>query len=198
MANQLNREGWLHRMAELQRTWFREHKLPIVGRITITMATVGTRKRGNCRPIRMKDEKLNHIFISAYENDFNSDAEVAGTIAHELLHATVGVEAQHGKLFKDGMKAIGLVGLATQAQPGPEFNAYLEELCKSIGPIPKYGVMRPRRRKRVITGPTKFQCSECKLTVPLTVYAYELAGPPKCWNEECDNCGKEMIEKEIK
>lgn len=193
MAKQLNREGWLHRMAELQREWFSAHDMKIVGSITITMATIKKGFLGHCQSVWVEGEKRNHICVSAYENDHRSEINLAGTISHELLHAVLNqrfnrLSKLHGKEFKDGMDKLGLIGNATRALPGPELTTHLQALCDHLGPIPRFGVIRPPKitREPGDSSP-RFQCPECKLTIQLTNYAYNLAGEPKCWNEGCDN-----------
>jgi hypothetical protein len=57
-------------------------------------------------------------------------------LAHELVHATVGTAAGHGKPFKQCALKIGLQGPMRATTAGPEFRAWTEALIGRIGPYP--------------------------------------------------------------
>ena len=63
------------------------------------------------------------IFINPIED---RPVEVAGTLAHELVHATVGLEAAHKGPFKRCALAIGLTGKMTATVNGPAFIEWFE------------------------------------------------------------------------
>jgi hypothetical protein len=112
----LNREAWLHRMAEMLRPWFREHGYPIHGRITLTMATTGGKAilKGFCTTPVAKDG-TNHVLISAYENYFADTVDVCTTLVHELTHAVLPYKAGQGKLFKAAAAKLKFARIPDQA-----------------------------------------------------------------------------------
>jgi len=63
--------------------------------------------------------------------------QIAATLAHELTHAAVGIQAKHGKAFATVAKGLGLTGKMAATVPGPEFDKMIAPLC------PQHGAMTP-------------------------------------------------------
>lgn len=70
--------------------------------------------------------------------------QVLATLAHELIHAALGIEEGHGPNFKRVYKAIGLAGRATATHAGPEFIEAMQPVIAKIGEIP-HGIMQSDR-----------------------------------------------------
>jgi hypothetical protein len=62
--------------------------------------------------------------------------QVAAIVAHELVHAAVGVEQGHGPAFGKVARAIGLEGKLTATVPGERFVASVELILAEVGPFP--------------------------------------------------------------
>jgi len=197
----LNREAWLHRMAEMLRPWFREHGYVIHGRITVSMAAMKS-DLGLCTHQRFdKDKMMHHIFVNVYEDSSHADPVlVAETLCHELIHSILPVGTKHGKEFKAACAKLGL-GLTPKGRghtfPLPELRAHLELLVAGLPPLPRHGIARPPKIVRVggSNGTFKFQCAGCKTTVYLKYTSLNRAGTPTCWNIECDGVGDPMVEQ---
>lgn len=105
------------------------------------------------------------MFISPTESD---PVKVIGTLLHESGHACVGVEAGHGPKFKAFCAAMGLVGKATEAAPGPECERWIrEELLPVLGQYP-HAAVDPSQRKKQGTRMIKLVCPETGYTVRTT------------------------------
>src|SRR3546814_1496676 len=63
-------------------------------------------------------------------------AQIAAILAHELVHAAVGIPAGHGKAFKRAALGLGLVGPMRATTPGEAFLAAIAPILESVGPLP--------------------------------------------------------------
>src|SRR3546814_13928827 len=69
-------------------------------------------------------------------SDLAMPAQIAAILAHELVHAAVGIPAGHGKAFKRAALGLGLVGPMRATTPGEAFLAALAPILESVGPLP--------------------------------------------------------------
>lgn len=94
--------------------------------------------------------------------------QALGCILHEAGHACVGVEHGHGQPFKAFCAALGLVGKATEAQPGEECRRWLQdEVLPLLGAYP-HAAVDPNNRKKQGTRMIKLVCPETGYTVRTT------------------------------
>src|SRR3546814_7581600 len=63
-------------------------------------------------------------------------AQIAAILAHELVHAAVGIPAGHGKAFKRIALGLGLVGPMRATTPGEAFLAAVAPILDAVGPLP--------------------------------------------------------------
>ncbi len=83
---------------------------------------------------------------------------VLGVLAHEIVHAAVGVKHGHRKPFTRACAALGLVGKPTEAMPGPRFNKWLTDvLMPKLGAYP-HSVLSDTGRKKQVTRMIKLVC----------------------------------------
>src|SRR5437879_517916 len=61
---------------------------------------------------------------------------VAGILAHELIHASVGVQHGHKGPFRQMAKALGLEGKMTATTEGEAFKRLLTPILEAVGPYP--------------------------------------------------------------
>jgi hypothetical protein len=114
------------------------------------------------------------VFVSPQLTD---GAGIVVTLAHELTHSCVGIEAGHGKLFKQCALRIGLAGPMRATVASPEFTAWAEALFTRIGPYPAgFLVDTPRQGTRQL----KCLCPACGYTARVTRKWLTIAGPPIC------------------
>src|SRR5262245_47091833 len=115
----------------------------------------GSRTVGQCWPPSASNDNTTEIFISPYIDDA---MKLAGIVAHELVHATVGCEEKHGAPFKRLAKAIGLTGKMTATTEGPIFVAAVQPLLKKLVPWPGASLDGSARKKQT-TRLLKAECS---------------------------------------
>src|SRR3546814_8536944 len=63
-------------------------------------------------------------------------SQIAAILAHELVHAAVGIPAGHGKAFKRVALGLGLVGQMRATTPGEAFLAAVAPILAAVGPLP--------------------------------------------------------------
>ena len=108
----LNREAWLGMMTE---QYIKPHftakgyTIPDNIRMSCAFTSKGaTGKRiGECWSNESSQDSTFEIFIHPAIAD---SSRVADILIHELVHATVGLQAGHGKAFKQCAQSVGLTG----------------------------------------------------------------------------------------
>lgn len=174
----LERQTWLeYAVAEL-RAKFSDAGCAIPQKIRVS---IGWPKRaascgavGECWPTTASSDLHAELFISP---ELTDGARILDVLAHELVHATVGVSAGHGKPFAQCAHAIGLTGPMRATIAGPEFTTWAEALFKRIGPYPAgFLTDTPKQGTRQL----KCECALCGYTARVSRKWLALAGPPLC------------------
>jgi hypothetical protein len=106
------REQWLNFVAgELARRVFTAAGSAIPGKVRIAVAFPSSGGKGGvlgqCWDPKASADQHFEIMIRP---DVDEPAEIAAILAHELVHAAVGIPAGHGPVFRKVAKAIGLQG----------------------------------------------------------------------------------------
>lgn len=127
------REAWLVALGEALAAQF-EWTLPKL-RVSVGFTSSGLRSNriGECWAAQADSENHCQIFVHPRLID---PMTVAGVVAHELIHAIIGVKAQHGPEFRKVAVGIGLSGKMTATVPGPEFILAVEPILFNLGPFP--------------------------------------------------------------
>src|SRR3546814_9943196 len=108
---------------------------------------------------------------TAYEmriSDWSSNVCSSDLLAHELVHAAVGIPAGHGKAFKRVALGLGLVGPMRATTPGEAFLAAIAPILESVGPLPHARLdtdgesTAPKKQKARML---KCECATCGYTV---------------------------------
>lgn len=132
----MNRETWLHQMAELMRPRFEELGFPIPKfRVAIGFTSGGQRSNAGaeCWNSHCSDDQAFEILIAP---DMVEPYMLCNCLAHELTHAAVGFEHGHKGDFAKVCKALGLLGPMTATTAGPLFKEYVAPFLEKLGPIP--------------------------------------------------------------
>ena len=114
-------------------------------------------------------------------------AQIAAILAHELVHAAVGILAGHGAAFKRIALGLGLVGPMRATTPGEAFLAAIAPILEAVGPLPHARLdtdgesTAPKKQK---TRMLKCECAACGYTVRTARKWLELAGAPLCPTED--------------
>ena len=182
-----HREAWLHDVTRSLDGWFRTagYPLPVDLRISCGFPSkralsANNRRIGECwSPICSADKSV-EIMISPVLSD---PIRVAGVLAHELIHAAVGVEVGHKGPFRKLAKKIGLEGQMTATTEGEAFKRLIAPILEGVGPYP-HAALDARGRssgpKKQGTRLVKASCGECGYTVRITRTWIDQVGAPHC------------------
>lgn len=195
------REAWLRRVAAGLAPRFTALGAPLPERcrIAIGFTSNGSRGRriGECWSQAASADGHFEIFIRpdlAELATAGMDRLVAAILAHELVHAAVGIDAGHGPQFRRVAKGLGLVGKMTATVAGPAFDAAIAPILEAAGPLPHAAlntrlVVDPGTGDggRVTTAPRKQPprmvrcvCDTCGYTVRTARHWLKTKGPPLC------------------
>lgn len=101
------------------------------------------------------------LFISPFLHEPLEEMGVLATVVHEVIHATIGTEAQHGPKFKKAMGKLGLEGKPTSTHAGAELLERLKPMMESLGDYPHSELKLKTARKKQTTRMIKCECSAC-------------------------------------
>lgn len=105
--------------------------------------------------------------------------DVLGVLAHELVHATVGVAAGHKGPFKKLATAIGLEGKMTATVPSAAFAVWAEPALMLLGTFPM-GKLSQSGKGKQSTRLLKCECPGCGYVARVTAKWISQAGAPIC------------------
>jgi len=184
------REQWLNRAKDgMIKTVFKQagYKEKDFPQIRITCAPIGSRKTktiGQCYNNTLSADNTFEIVISS-EVGHDQQLEVIAILAHEIIHALVGLEAQHGPKFRKVALAIGLEGKMTATVAGEAFKQATQALLVKLGEYPHASMKRSEKKKQT-TRLVKLECGDCGFICRASRSAIEASGEPTC------GCGGEM------
>jgi hypothetical protein len=172
------RQAWLECAAAALRAKFTEACYAIPYEIRVS---IGWPKRaascgavGECWATEASSDHHYEVFVSPQLTD---GASIVATLAHELVHATVGNDVGHKKPFKQCALKIGLCGPMRATVASSEFTAWAEALFERIGPYPAgFLVDTPKQGTRQL----KCECQACGYTARVSRRWLTAAGPPIC------------------
>ena len=186
------REAWVLDVTAHIAPWYVSagHPLPDV-KVSCGFPSKGKRGKaiGECWSGECAADGLSQIFVHPSKSD---PMEVCAILAHELVHAAVGIKAHHGGPFKQVAEFIGLTGEMKATVAGPEFIENITPILESVGPYPHAALtcLNTSAGKTQTTRLLKLVCSdpECGYTVRTTKVWLESKGCPTC------PCGSIMVE----
>lgn len=179
----MTRQEWLEKAAVALRGRFDAlgYEVPAAIRISIGWPRGShgrARAIGQCWATEASADKHNEIFISPELGNERS-VKIIGVLAHELVHATVGVDAGHKRPFKQCAEKIGLCGKMTATEETPEFIAFAEDFIKANSDYPS-GSLSNSSRKKQGTRMIKCSCPDCGYVARTTQKWIADAGAPIC------------------
>jgi hypothetical protein len=178
-----HREAWLHAVTEQLRPIFAAHgaNIPENIRLTCGFPSIGA--------FAAKQQRLGECWASAASRDghieimvspvLDDPMRVAGVLAHELVHATVGTKCGHRGPFAALARAIGLEGKMTATTEGEAFKQAVAPILEAVGPYPHAELSKSQRPKQG-TRLLKLQCPTCPYTVRITRKWLDEVGAPAC------------------
>ena len=178
------REAWLNDLAVKMAPMFAEVGAPLPERVRIAIAFPSTGHKGNrmgeCWDKAASGDKTFEIMLRP---DLEEPALIAAILAHELVHAAVGIKAGHGPAFRKVALAIGLEGKMKSTTAGAALTAKLAAILANVGPLPHAKLnfsgltTRPKKQtSRLI----KCECSTCGYVVRTARKWIDEAGAPIC------------------
>lgn len=181
-----NREQWLLDAVKLLIPLFEEkgYKVPAVrvacGWPSVKAMSAKSRRIGECWAPFASTDKVSQIFISPYLVEPAAEQGVLSTLVHEVVHAVVGNEEGHNKVFGKCARAVGLEGKLTSTHAGEALVTQCKEWVKKLGPYPhaKLDSLKSPRKKQT-TRLVKAEC-ECGYNVRVTRKWLDEVGAPIC------------------
>lgn len=174
-----NRETWLTEAVGQMTPLFEQVGLEVPGAVRVSCGLAGGRigsaRVGECWSSECSADGVREIFISPV---LSEPGEVLETLVHELLHACLPHEIQHGKVFKDYCKNLGLEGKATATYAGERLLESIRTWESELGPYPHAAmsaISKPKQPTRMI----KLECPQCGY-VARTTLKWLAIGVPTC------------------
>lgn len=184
-----NRESWLNRVAVGMAPLFDALDTPLPDRIRVAIGFTSAGRKGKaigeCWDNRLSADGHFEIFIRpdlAHAPDA-MPAQIAAILAHELVHAAVGIPAGHGKTFKRIATGLGLVGPMRATTPGEVFLATVAPILAVAGPLPHARLDTDGETtapKKQAARMLKCECQACGYTMRIARKWLETAGAPLC------------------
>lgn len=191
-----SREDWLNAAVIALRPIAKAAGYTIPDRLRVSVGWPGGRgvrkAIGQCwSAVNSKDETF-EVFISPMMDDQHRILDI---LVHELGHATVGLEEQHGPRFAAFCKAMHLVGPMKATTAAPTFaDAIAAPVLRFIGADFPHAALSPSSPN---SGPPKqgtrmlkCVCKDCGYTARTTQKWLDQVGPPLC------ACNREPMETE--
>jgi hypothetical protein len=169
-VDEVLRESWLHVASVFLLEHMQQQGLPSVEvRVSCGWpASGGLGEKhvtiGQCFPPTMCKDGRPQIFISPRLAD---SVEVLATLLHELIHASVGCDAKHGKRFSQAARACGLAGPPTATTAGEALKSLLQGYVERAGVYPHAAIV-PRKKAKKGSRLRLYQCS-CEEPVKVRV-----------------------------
>lgn len=189
------REEWLNAALDLLRPIYKTlAKVELPKRVRISCGFPQGRGTaiGQCWSKTASADGTFEIFVSPTLAD---PVRVLGVTVHEGVHAGVGLDKKHGKVFKTAATAMLLEGKMKATTEGEPFKKEIADpLLKKLGAYPHAeltGGLSSGPKKQG-TRLLKAHCGGCDYTIRVTRKWLDVA-LPTCPNEECDLHGSEMI-----
>lgn len=165
----MNREAWLTAFTDAARPIFEaaDAPLPATVRCSVGFPSAGRRSKviGECWAAGATKDGVCEIFIRpSLQSDLTM---IAATHTHELIHAALGHEEGHGKVFKRVATALGLTGKMTATVAGPGWHEWADPILETLGPLPGASLAEAERvggKKKQTTRMIKLVCDDCDWT----------------------------------
>jgi hypothetical protein len=181
------REEWLQKAICHMEPVFQRHgyAVPAVrvacGWPSSRALSANKRTLGECWSKTASSDKVAQIFISPYLIKPAEPQGVLATLLHEVVHAVVGQEEKHNKVFGKCAHAVGLEGKLTATFAGPALIAQCEGWVKLLGEYPHAQLDSAKRPvKKQTTRLVKCECGKCGYVARTTRKWIDECGPVVC------------------
>lgn len=182
-----SREGWLQKAVDLMKPLFQQHgyKIPAVkvscGWPSVKGLSAKRRRIGECWSKSAATDGVCQIFVSPWLEKADGPEGVLSILVHEVVHAVVGVEEGHNKVFGKCARAVGLEGKLTATTAGEELCASIAKWAAALGGYPHAKLdLAKRPVKKQTTRMIKCVCPGCGFLVRLAQRWLDEVGVPHC------------------
>jgi hypothetical protein len=180
-----HREAWLHALMGELAGPFKRLGYPIPEKVRIGVGFPSVRgiasknqRIGECWSNERSGDDHHEIIISPVIAD---GMRVAGILAHELIHAAVGVVHGHKGPFRAMAHGLGLEGKMTATIEGDAFKRLAEPILDAIGPYPHAELhAMTNGRKKQVARLIKCECAECGYVARVARQWLDDQGAPHC------------------
>jgi hypothetical protein len=164
------REIWLAKATDALRPVFAAGGYDIPAKVRVSCSWpsrggTGKTKRvtGQCWSPDASADKVTEIFISP---TLDEREEVLCVLAHELIHAAVGMEEGHRGAFKQAHAFLGLAGKCTASEPGEDWLQRYSGIYQTCGDYP-HAKLDPTQSgiTKQTTRQVKLLCGKCDYIV---------------------------------
>jgi hypothetical protein len=182
------RDEWLLAFAKASTPVFKKagYDVPKNIRMSVGFTSTGARGKriGECWTDECSEDGTFEIFIDPKLGDASRIADV---LTHEIIHATVGIEAGHKKPFVDCMKAMGLIGKPTATVAGPDWHKWADKVIDDLGPMP-HAAIKPgsNGKTKQSTRMIKCECNACGFVFRTSSKWLETGADLGCPDRDCE------------
>lgn len=147
----VTREAWLiAAMGLLDEEFFKGkgYKLPEKLGVSCGIPKGKSTAIGQCWDPTVAADGTTHMFICP---SIDQPIRVLDILLHEMIHALVGIEQKHNKVFRKYVKEFGLAGkaTATYAEEGSELWVTLSKIREQLGNYPHSAMSKIRKKVTV-------------------------------------------------
>lgn len=181
MSTSAERHAWIEKVHATLRVHFADCWYTVPDNVRVSVGIPkglhGSKKAiGQCWSDTASKDSWFEIFVSP---ELDKSNDVIETIAHELVHATVGNEHGHKGEFKNCALAVGFKMPMTTTPADDKMIAFMAGLVQTIGEYPAGG-LNINRRKKQATYLIKCECEMCGYPVRVTKKWIDAVGAPIC------------------
>jgi hypothetical protein len=156
------------------------YKVPSV-RVSCGWPYSGKKAIGEAWDKAAASDKVAQLFISPKLKDEVAERGVLATLVHEVVHAVVGNENKHNRVFGKCARAMGLTGKLTATGAGQELIVEMKSWMPKLGKYPHASLnpgMRPVKKQG--TRMVKCECGACGYIARTSAKWLTDAGAPLC------------------
>lgn len=178
----MTREQWLEKAVKKLTPGFQKKcgvKVPQNIRVSVSYPLGRSPRKvlGQCFDKRMSTGGFIEIVITPTVDDA---VEIMGTLAHEMVHAIVGIKCGHKKEFSQCARRFGFLAPWTTTPTPRPLKLEFKRLLSTMPPFPHKKVLLDEKRKKQTTRMIKLHCEECGFICRASQTAIEISGFPTC------------------
>ncbi len=152
-AKHKTRESWLLAAVSKLAPLLKKHGVGMPEKYAVSCGFPKSRNKaiGQCWPPNCTEDETSHMFVCP---SIQQATRVLDILAHEMIHAAVGLECKHRGKFRVIAKAIGLEGKMTETFVGEDnpLMKTLRQISESLGTYPHSALTRQATATRPPAG----------------------------------------------